>query len=233
MRLQPRGASRGGCLAVILVLGLIWGGGQALYTGLTNFSPTEISVSDYLAKKPSAKWLTLKDCRLDLPNAAVRTVLFTKVIDELYIPVKAAGSETNGKTIEILFATKDPALMKTMERLREIKDEQAALAFLMEHPDEIYPTRTITGMIRFGIDLKESDRDKLASLDRNLSKDFIILDDGKSPELIVAIIVLAGGLFLGYLLLKNNPSKPTDPAAPGTLPTPAPPVAPSEPPATV
>lgn len=224
MRALPRGGSKLGCWIVAIALGLLWGGGQGLYTGLMNLSPTEMTAADYSAKKPKALWLKLKDCKLDLPRAAVHCYLLSDTINELFIPVRVEDPEGSGKAIQVLFATKDHALIDTAQKIKALKTKEDAVAFALAHADELYPRRTISGLIRYGIELDDSERAKLASLNQRLAPDFVILDDGKSPELAFSIMAFASGLLVLYALIKGSSAKPktvtaaADPAPPSGSP---------------
>jgi hypothetical protein len=86
----------------------------------------------------------------------------------------------------------------------------------------MYPTRDVRGLVRFGIDLQEKDRNKLDSLDQNLASDFIIIDEGKKPELGVSAAMFFVGLLLLFWQVKRV-AKP-GPAAPQPPQSPMPPL---------
>jgi len=54
----------------------------------------------------------------------------------------------------------------------------------------------VGGLVRFGVDLKDSDRDKLAGLMKNASDDFIILEEGAQPSMAEGLGMSIAGLML-------------------------------------
>jgi hypothetical protein len=80
--------------------------------------------------------------------------------------------------------------------------------------------RDISGLVRFGIDADSKTRDKLAGLRMRLAKDFIILDEGKKPELGLSLILLVIGLIGAVIAFKRTANKPphAPPPPPPNLP---------------
>jgi hypothetical protein len=60
---RPAGFTSLGCLGYIAVLGLLIVGGQGVYVALKNPEPLEITVADYIAKKPNAEWMKLSEAQ--------------------------------------------------------------------------------------------------------------------------------------------------------------------------
>ena len=58
-----------GLIRLIVPIALLWGGGQGLYTALTNREPHSVTFADYARTHPDNKWVELKDTRLDLLGA--------------------------------------------------------------------------------------------------------------------------------------------------------------------
>src|SRR5262249_19004321 len=128
-------------------------------------------------------------------------------IEELFIPVR--GLEPNGpKEIYVVLATKDPELISFVREMSENKSTEKAIAFLLKHKDQLTVKRDVRGMVRFGIDLKEKDREKLVSLNGKLAKDFIILDDGREPEVATSLVLFGLGLtipaWIAYSIRRNG-----------------------------
>lgn len=194
-------------MGTIIALALLWKGGQGLYTSLTNLSPKEMTLAECEQSKPSAAWLTLKDCQLDLADCAAKKSS-SGVIEELYIPVHPVNTQADNPPVYVLFATKDRTLMNALNGMNQIRDEQQALTYVLQHHEEIFPKRTISGLVRFGIELDDKDKSKLQTMQMNLQRDFIIIDDGKQPEFIISALLFAGGLLIGFLLLRSGSSKP-------------------------
>lgn len=180
-------------LGLVIAAALLWGGGQSLYTASTNKNPTEMKHADYVKAKPAAKWLRLHECRLFLIEAMFEERLGE--IKQAYIPVRDPGSEGSGQ-IHVLLATKDPQILSIMQQLKASKTPADQLKVLAVHKDKALQTRTIQGLVRFGIDLKDDDRKKLAALDKSLSKDFIIVDEGEKPDLTMGLGMTGIGLVI-------------------------------------
>ena len=51
-------------------------------------------------------------------------------------------------------------------------------------------------MVRYGVDLDDSERADLAGLDDTLASDFVIVDEGKEPGLATSLGFLGGGVVL-------------------------------------
>jgi hypothetical protein len=185
--------ARLGCLLIFGTIALLWGGGQKIYTGLMNSSPTSLTLAEYEKTKPPAHWLKLSDCQLSVAECLVRQDA-SKSVTEIFIPLRAKGGAA-GKS-QVLFATKDAGLMLVNAQLGSVKSEQEAISVLTTHRDKLY-NREVQGLVRYGIDLKDKDRRELATLGPSLASDFIILDDGAKPSLGLGFLMLVGGLLLG------------------------------------
>jgi hypothetical protein len=187
-----------GCFLIFAVIGLLWMGGQGVYTGLTNSKQTEMTLADYVQKKPTATWLKLKDCQVSTLDAAYTSKLGS--ITEVYIPLRAPGSPPEEK-VHVLLATKDKATLAMIKRMSEMKNDQEMLKFAIENGKQLLNTRDVNGIVRFGIELKDKDRRKLANLDKNLTPDFVILSEGEEPHIFVSVAMVVAGLVLGLVLL--------------------------------
>ena len=195
---------RCGCYLLILPVVLLWAGGQALYTTLSNRHPTSMSLADYSKSRPKAEWLELSDCCLAIDGG----MHFEKPgsIEEVYIPLLPPG-HLPGDKIVVLLATKDRALINLYHSTADLKTEDALSGFLERHKD-LHFKRTVRGLVRFGIELKDKDRRKFA--------DFIILDDGNEPSLVRGLVMTGGGLVLLALGLLWSRRSRRAPAAPQT-----------------
>lgn len=187
-----------GCFLFCAVIGLLWMGGQGVYTGLTNSKQTEMTLAEYSQKKPTATWLKLKDCQVSTLDAAYTSKWGS--ITEVYIPLRAPGAPREEK-VHVLLATKDEATLDLIKKMSEMKNDQDMLKFALENRKQLLSTRDVNGVVRFGIELKDKDRRKLANLDKNLTPDFVILSEGEEPHIFVSIAMVAGGLVLGLVLV--------------------------------
>lgn len=185
-----------GCLMICGSLFLLWSGGQGVYTGVTNTKQTEISLADYEKQKPAATWLKLKNCQVNVMDAAYSSKFGT--IEEVYIPLTVPDAPDEAK-IHVLLATKNQATINLVNQMGGIKMDEQGMKFIVQNKDKLMGKRDVDGTVRFGIDLKDKDRRKLANLDKNLSPDFVILSEGEKPQILISILMVAGGI--GLLLV--------------------------------
>jgi hypothetical protein len=192
-----------GCIAVLVGGYLLWSGGQGLYTSAKNREPFSVSCQSYPQVKPSQEWLELTGCSLSLLEASYTET--SGSVTELFIPARGEAEE-EGSTIHILVATKDAELLGLANQLLKIEDQGEMMQFSLEHRDKIFPTRNVSGLVRYGVDLDDDERAELKGLDDTLTEDFVILDEGKEPGLGrslgmfgggVVIVLVTGGALIG------------------------------------
>lgn len=232
---HPRGAGRFGCLVFLVGCVLLYGGGQGLYTGLTNTSPTEMTLKEYETQRPKALWLKLTKATGFIAEATFEEK-FGK-LTQLYIPLYAPlpADELNEDSLaealkcHVILATKNPKYLEVMSSFKKMSPEEQQ-AYEIEHEQELLISGAFTGLVRFGIEQKGKDYDQLAKLNPNLVKDFVILDEGKQPELGFSALMFAIGLaivaFSLRALFKSDPPKGEDGA--NALKTAAEPAAPQD-----
>jgi hypothetical protein len=111
-----------GCLLPILAIGLIAMGGQGLYVGVTNRTPTVMTYEEFLQKKPSSGWIEVSDARLDLLSAIHQSNRFTGTIKQVYIPVRSSAEKERAgdDKIYLLLLTKDEAILKTLKDMEAV-----------------------------------------------------------------------------------------------------------------
>ncbi|MCF7789283.1 MAG: hypothetical protein K9N47_24390 [Prosthecobacter sp.] len=206
---HPPGFISLGCLGYLIVIALLWGGCQGVYTAVKNRKPLEITVSDYIAQKPSAEWVTLKDAQLNLLEAAHKERLGK--ISEIFIPVRPKGDSTDAP-VHILLSTKDDAIVAALEDLNKSTGTmKEALNAASRHADKLFMQKDVSGLIRFGIDSDDKTRRKLAKLDMKLASDFVILNDGAAPSLFGGVSMLGLGVVVGFFMLRK--AAKSEPAA--------------------
>ena len=201
---SARGFISLGCMGYIIVIALLIGGVQGIYKANKNREPLVISAKDYLAKPPDGEWVTLTGATLNLLESAHRESIGGK-IEEVFIPVRA-GMDDRG-VVKVLLSTKDKETISAMQSISSAGDkggnEAAVFKALASNASQVFRTRDISGLVRFGIDADSKTRDKLAGLDMQLAKDFIILDEGKKPELGVSIGLFIMGLIGAFIAVKR------------------------------
>lgn len=208
---------RAGCLGFLFTIALLWGGGQLLYTSLKNRQPVTMTAKEYLAHRPSAEWVHLTAAHVDPAEGA--TIGFLGTVSELYIPVRSPG-DNPGKPVTVLFHTKNAQLVSLMREVGRTKDNPAAQTkILAENAKVLFGPREIMGLVQFGIEADDKNRRKLVNLGMNLSKDFVIIADGETPNLAQGLIMTIGGLALGFFLLRRSaPSRAAPPPLPNLPP---------------
>src|SRR6185436_8606141 len=124
-------------LPFFFMIGLLWAGGQSLYTAFTNRTPTVLSYQDYARTRPSADWLVITNCQLDLAHACYLSYVGDKNPYEYYVPVESRGS-TTGK-VHILLKTADPRLKSTIAEMNKLKTDNDARVWLQKNRQRAFP----------------------------------------------------------------------------------------------
>jgi hypothetical protein len=179
----------------ILPIGFFIGGGQALYTALTNREPYSVTYADYVQKHPDHKWVELKETRLDVLSSITSGPLGT--VTQAYVPLHAPGEPDDAKVAALLH-TRDPKLIDLVKQLKALPDEKAVVEFVMKNRESVFPQQTIRGLVQSGLDSDSKKRRKIAKLDANLTDDFAVIEDGKKPDMMMGIILLVAGFPAAY-----------------------------------
>jgi hypothetical protein len=186
------GSARGVVFLVILTLGLLWAGGQKLFTALTNRKPTVMSYEDFARTKPEAAWLVITNCRLDLTRACYKSYVGDKTPTRFYIAV--CDRDLSSNSIRILLKTSDPALVGTMREMESFKSEAEAKAWGTRNWERLFPRRNVTGLVCSGIDLDSNERADLSRAVKGLADDFVILEADAQPSLVAGLSLITSGL---------------------------------------
>jgi len=200
---------------VIAVIACFWYGGQGVYTALKNRRPVQLDIQDLAKNKPSAHWLALTNCELAILDAAYKTVRskYTPAssarITEAYVPLRAPGQTLKDPCFAVL-ATQDPAIIAQLEELRQVKNETELTSFITKHKDSVQPRRDVSGLVKFGIE-SGSESGKLGGLSRNLAPGFIVLAEGKKPNMLnsAGLILLGFVIAGGMVFAARSNSEPT------------------------
>jgi hypothetical protein len=188
----------------LVAIALMVGGGQGIYTAVTNAEPATYTVEDYLRDRPDSTWLHLTDTTLDLTQASYTEIRFIRRISELYIPVFSADYEPNAP-IQIIVLTKNAEMLQTLKDLQSVSSqgEGAIAAYLKDHRDQIFISTEVSGLVQIGIDTDTDTRQKLQQLyGSRLSSDFILLKADAKPNLwLSGVLVVLGVGLAGVVLL--------------------------------
>lgn len=201
---HPPGFSSLSLLGCLCIIGLLIIGGQGVYVALKNDEPLEISVADYIAKKPNAEWLRLKDSQVSLMEAAYKARLGK--VSEVYIPVRAAG-ESMDAPVHILLCTQNQDVVASLKALSQSSAPvQTKMDVASRQADRIFMRQDVTGLTCYGILYDIFMRYRLAGLNLKLADDFVILDDGAAPSLLTSLCMLGGGLIIWMVMLFHSVS---------------------------
>jgi hypothetical protein len=185
-------------LPPLVAIALLWGGSQSVYTSLKNSAPEETTCGRVLVQPPSAEWLSLSDCEYDLTHLAHAGLLGT--VSELYVPLRPRGDGSTAPS-RIVLLTEDKPLLEVVRAL-EATTDAAALA---THTERFAATRAperITGLVKFGIEVKNDDVEKLRALNPDLPKDFLLLEHGERPmPAALSFSLLGAGIVLSVWLV--------------------------------
>ena len=182
-----------GCLAALGALYMMWVGGQGLYTSVKNRTPMELTCGSYDEVRPNKEWLKLTGCTLNLLESSYMEE--NGEVVELFIPARGEGEE-EGDPIYVLVASKDEELIAATNEIMALESDRAVLNYFAQNRHRLLVKRDVDGLVRYGVDLDDSDRAELAGLDESLAEDFVIVDDGKTPRFGRSVGFLGGGVVL-------------------------------------
>jgi hypothetical protein len=185
-----------GCLLPCIALALTLGGGQMCYVAISNKTQQTMTFQDFEKQPPDSKWLKLEHCKLDIIESA-----FSKTFGSagaVFLPVHAVGDNT-GKPAKVLLRTTDKDFMALAQgKGTDAKSTVETLKNIVALKPQDY---TVEGLVMFGMDAKDKEREKITKLKLNLAQDFIMIDHHKAPAPVgLGIAMMAGGLLLfGFL----------------------------------
>jgi hypothetical protein len=213
-------AMRPGCLLPLITIALLYGGGQSLYTSFKNRQPTEVTLESLTDKKPDAEWLRIKGGTLAAMSAAYSSAFGVGKAQSVYVPL-VLPSGPGRESIHVVVLTKDPALVKFANDAKELgkkePSEAASLEFIVANAQNLKVSRTVEGLVQFGIESTDKERQELGKHFPNLADDAIILKEGEKPSMTTGIGCLLAGTTLGAILLlrsQRKPAKGTPPPLP-------------------
>jgi len=195
------GSTRLGLFLLAITVGMLWAGGQNLYTALSNRHPTTMSYDDYVKTKPSATWLVLTNCEIDLTDSCVKSYYGSKMPTEIYVPVRGVNAGRSNEVVHVVLATKDKDQLATLSEMQNL-GTKGALPWILNNRKRVFCQRNVSGLVEFGVNLKDRDRQRLSVLLRNAAKDFIILQEGAQPNIAEGLgFIVAGLMILGLMVI--------------------------------
>ena len=203
-----------GCIALIFGAGLTFLGGQKIYETWNSGKLQTMSYDQFVKAKPGVGWYKLTDASWHLIDAPVLTGGLSKdVLGDLYIPVRKSGEEPGKSKIEVLLHR---------ENLKEAIDLSNFIALPVEKQISLLATdksldaeHPVSGMIEFGIDSEDKQRDALnGAFGDELSSDYVVITDGAEPGGYGGpLLALFGGLVIlafSFLGLARSGGEVTD-----------------------
>ncbi len=182
----------------LLCLGFCLLGGQALYTNLTNLKPVDITLSELISAGAPQKWVQITELSLDVMDSTyITSSLNEDEATDLYIPMYVP--ETPKERIQIFLHSQDPELLQIFNEMLAKEDETEVMKHFLEHRNQLMQQRSVSGLIRFGLESNQEDRDILKEHNPNLAEDFLILNENQRPNWVKAAM-LPLGLFLLWVL---------------------------------
>lgn len=174
----------------ITIAGLVWGG-RNTYIAIRNRAPLELTCAEYLAERPDAEWLILRDCEADWDHIAIEgrssTTSSAKLASAtaVYIPLRPAGVSRAQPATLVLHA--DSGLF--LELGGGFPSQQVVDAIGGEL------ARPLEGVVELALDRSERRKEKLRQLDLRVVDEFVTFDHGARPRpLWIALGALAFGL---------------------------------------
>lgn len=192
-------------MLILLVFGIggLVVGWQKMHTAMANRKPTVMGYADYAKGKPTAEWLTLTNCQLNLVHSCYLSYNGDNDAgnqDTYYIPVFDPASDS--KEVHVLLKSRNSIFLKTIQEMTNLKTEQEAEAWAKKNHDRIFPHADVTGLVVSGIDLKDQEREELAKTQKNIAEDFVIIDEDAQPSFAAgAGCTVAGLASLGCLVV--------------------------------
>jgi hypothetical protein len=213
-----QGFINGGCLLLMVMIALLWGGGQGLYTAFKNRQPLVITCQEYLDQRPSAEWVTITEARFDFLNSAVSQSKIGDRTTEVFIPLRGKA-ENPDREIQLLLASKKPETISLMENMSaNFESAKTPSDIRPEFMKKIAEVQTVSGLIRFGINADSKTEQKLAKLNLPLAKNFVMLNEGDEPSLAGSGLAFGLGLLLLAYQIRKATRTPDSPPPPPNLP---------------
>ena len=182
-------------------------------------APQEQSLADFLRTPTKATWVRLAGGRLDLLEGA-RVRSRTGEILAVVAPLRVEESRIDGPIQVVVRLRKGDPVFDLLRQGDALSGPAEAGAFLQRNREAMVPRRPVEGVVRPGTTLGERDLRLLQGMRSKLTPDFVLVEEGQSPEppvparffyLLGGACAVAGGL----LILRRPGSAPEFPAEAG------------------
>lgn len=156
-------------------------------------------MTDFIAQRPEAKWLVLKDAGVSLTEAAYEAWMGN--ISDVFIPVRPAG-QSMSEPIHLLLSTQDEAIVSALKKLREYGGtKEKTITAASRQADKLFMQKDLSGLIRHGLVSGLVTRFRLSRLNLPLAEDYIILDADATPSPYLPLCMLGGALLIWFFML--------------------------------
>ena len=187
-------------ILLLIGLALVWGGGQGIYTSFKNTEPTTYNINEITGDNlPEKEWVKLKNCNIDITQGVYFTSAFSNnIADEIYVPL------TNPEIDSIIgfVAIKDEFTVKLFNVLNRTSSEEKLQEIFYKNEDDIIKlNQEVSGLLRFGIDLDQKENQQLYDSSKNVVANFILIDQGESPDTGLSYFLFILGLVLTVVSL--------------------------------
>jgi hypothetical protein len=184
-----------GCLVVI---GMLYAGGHGLWVGFRNRSPQTMTCAEAARTPPTADWVHLTGCRINLMDAVARESSSGEPRGDIYVPLRAApkADTDNPRTARFVLATRDPAIVAVLTEMSALdaNDKSAFYGFMAKNLDRMIIDRDVRGVVRGGLLNDDRVTTRLKHMKLELAPDFVVLNDGEEPSLLWPLTLLGGGV---------------------------------------
>jgi len=142
----------------------------------------------------------LTNCEIDLTDSCVKTYYGSKTPTEIYVPVRNVNAGRSNEVVHVVLATKDKEQLATLGEMQNL-DSKGALSWIFKNRQRVFCQRNVSGLVEFGVNLKDRDRQRLSVLLKNAANDFIILQEGAQPNIAEGLGFTIGGLMILGLMV--------------------------------
>ena len=194
----------------VLIIGLLFYGAESIYTASSNREPLTITVAQLAAARPKALWVNLTEARLDL--SAYACLERAGYVEEMFIPLNAVDSPPDSKA-PVILSVKDPTKIDELTKWFEAEDSSE----VKRNIPELLKQTQFSGLIRFSTTEDSTTRARMANFSLRVTDDYLVLSEGKRPDMLTGILCLIGGLVAAvYVYTAYHKPQPGPPPLPKT-----------------
>jgi hypothetical protein len=168
-------------------------GGEAVYVTARSRVQTRLTCAEYGLARPRSDWVRLSECEVDYVRAGYRES--GGRLTELLFPLRPAGASPAFPAALVL-ATSEPAILAIAERAvgggAAERDQDVFTASMQQIVSTIRASRDIEGLARAPLEAFRT-RPSITAIRAPLEDDFVVLDLGARPRLLVPAIEAAAG----------------------------------------